>query len=366
VTNLDHESHDGFASGRAADLIREFRYRAGLTQREVAALAGISIGGLCDLEQGRVLRPRPDTLRRLASALGLSAFEKAQLIRVRLHPVRTEIFQVRVLGPLSVMLDSECVELRSMRQRKLLGLLAISAGVPVSRHTLIEELWGSKPPVTAENLLQTYVHRLRKRIARGGAECANVLSTRQGGYQLDVNDHQLDLLAFHRLVEDARHERKNGRDESALTIYQRAVSLWRGAPLDDLPDLRHQPLVTELETQRHTVIGEYADTAFALGRHVQLIGLLQREVSADPLNEAAHERLMIALAYAGRQASALEVFRIMRARLADELGVEPQADLRAVHEAILRGHLRRPAPTVTAEHAANPRNAETAGCPQCS
>lgn len=364
MTDLYSNARDDFALGSVADLIREFRCRAGLTQSEVAVRAGISVGGVCDLEQRRVLTPRLSTLRRLADALDLSALERAELIQVRQQPpILAGDLQVRVLGPLSVVLDGECVDPRSARQRTLLGLLALSPGVPVSRSTLIEAVWGPAPPFSAEDLLQTYVYRLRKRISRGSGECVSILTSRQGNYQLVVKDSQLDLLVFRHLVEKARRDRKNGCDELAFASYQRAVRLWRGAPLADLPDMRLEPRVTELEMQWQAVIGEYADTAFVLGRHAQLVGLLRREAAADPLNEAAHARLMVALAHAGRQAAALEVFRTLRARLDDELGVEPEAALRALHEAILRGDLQHPAQAITVPMTPVPRQlpADAAG-----
>src|SRR5437899_1249561 len=63
-------------------LLRQFRLRAGLTQDELAEQAGISARGLQYLETGGG-RPRPDTMRRLAEALGLDTDERAELDRAR-------------------------------------------------------------------------------------------------------------------------------------------------------------------------------------------------------------------------------------------------------------------------------------------
>lgn len=46
---------------------------------------------------------------------------------------------------------------------------------------------------------------------------------------------------------------------------------------------------------------------------------------------------MRALAAAGRQSDALAVYEELRGRLADELGVDPSADVREAHLAVLRG-----------------------------
>ncbi|MFB9347507.1 MULTISPECIES: helix-turn-helix domain-containing protein [Streptomyces] len=52
-------------------LLRELRHRTGLTQKELADLAGLSIRAVRDLERGRVSRPRKETVRLLADALRL-------------------------------------------------------------------------------------------------------------------------------------------------------------------------------------------------------------------------------------------------------------------------------------------------------
>ncbi|ASW53562.1 hypothetical protein CIK06_04240 [Plantactinospora sp. KBS50] len=48
---------------------------------------------------------------------------------------------------------------------------------------------------------------------------------------------------------------------------------------------------------------------------------------------------MLALHHSGRSAEALHLYRQARARLADDLGIQPGADLRALEIAILRGDL---------------------------
>ena len=53
-------------------LIKRYREGQGLTQRELAAAAGTSIGALRDLEQGRTRSPRWAMLEELAAVLGLA------------------------------------------------------------------------------------------------------------------------------------------------------------------------------------------------------------------------------------------------------------------------------------------------------
>jgi transcriptional regulator with XRE-family HTH domain len=57
------------------ELLRQHRARAGLTQEALAERAGMSVRGLSDLELGARSAPYPDTIRRLAEALGLDRSE---------------------------------------------------------------------------------------------------------------------------------------------------------------------------------------------------------------------------------------------------------------------------------------------------
>ncbi|WP_094191685.1 helix-turn-helix domain-containing protein [Streptomyces katrae] len=61
--------------------LRGRRSAAGLTQEELAERSGLSVRAIRDLEHGRVARPRRETLRLLATALGLPEEEGEELLR---------------------------------------------------------------------------------------------------------------------------------------------------------------------------------------------------------------------------------------------------------------------------------------------
>jgi tetratricopeptide (TPR) repeat protein/transcriptional regulator with XRE-family HTH domain len=58
------------------DMVRAHRGRLGITQEELADRSGISVRGLGKIESGRIVRPRPSTVRLLADAFGLSGTER--------------------------------------------------------------------------------------------------------------------------------------------------------------------------------------------------------------------------------------------------------------------------------------------------
>ena len=132
--------------------------------------------------------------------------------------------EFRILGPLEVRDGQRMVEVGAAKQRALLGVLLLHANELVSTSQLVEELWGERPPATAEKLVQGYVHALRKRLA------ADVIVTQGPGYKLHVAANSLDLLEFERLIAEAREAPL----PEAVELRRRALSLWRGRPLADV------------------------------------------------------------------------------------------------------------------------------------
>jgi predicted ATPase len=75
-----------------------------------------------------------------------------------------------------------------------------------------------------------------------------------------------------------------------------------------------------------------------------LLDELVTALQAHPLDERLAGQLMLAQYRCGRQADALETYRLMRERLVEELGVDPSPSLRAVHQQILESDSVEPAP----------------------
>jgi len=232
-----------------------------------------------------------------------------------------------ILGPLEVRRGSTTLQLGSAKQRALLGVLLLHPNEAVSTARLVDELWGEGPPATAEKLVQGYVHALRKQLGDG------VLETRAPGYRIAVDASSLDLATFEELTSAAR----SGPLPEAVELRMQALALWRGTPLANVvlegPE-RHT--VARIGELRLTTQIEQIDAELALGRHAQLIGELEALTVAHPYQEKLAGQLMRALYRSGRQADALEVYRAIRTRLDDELGLEPSQDLRDLESAILR------------------------------
>ncbi len=223
-----------------------------------------------------------------------------------------------LLGPVEAHLDGRPIALGAPKQRAVLAMLALRAGHTVSTDHLAEGLWGEQPPASGPKMVQLYVSHLRRLLDGNGAE----IVTHGRGYELRLSDGEIDAIRFEKLVAQAR-----GRE---------ALALWRGEPLADLAD---EPFaageIRRLEELRLRAAELAIDADLDAGRHADVIGELDALIADHPLRERLRAQRMLALYRCGRQAEALGAYRDARAVLVEEVGVEPGAELRGLHDAIL-------------------------------
>ena len=232
----------------------------------------------------------------------------------------------RILGPLEVEADAQVLPIGSGQPRALLTILLLDANRVVSRDRLMEALWGDEPPERATNALQVYVSQLRKALG------ADVIVTQRRGYLLHVAHGELDLERFESLVAESRRL----EPAAAARLLREALSLWRGEPLADLPDVPYvEGERRRLEELRLGALEARVEADLALGRHAELVPELESLVREHWLRERLRGQLMLALYRCGRQAHALEVYRSGRRLLDEELGLEPDDELQRLERAIL-------------------------------
>jgi DNA-binding SARP family transcriptional activator len=225
--------------------------------------------------------------------------------------------EYRVLGPIEALDGERRLPLGGPKQRAVLAVLLIGANRVVPSADLVEAVWPEGPPPTAATALQVYVSRLRKTLPAG------VLETRPAGYLLHVERGELDVDRFQMLAGEARPSE--------------ALALWRGAPVEGIELGAWARAEVQRLTELHAaVLEDRIDADLAFGRDAELVGELEGLVARHPLRERLRGQLMLALYRAGRQAEALEQYRVARSVLLDELGLEPDAALRRLHGAILR------------------------------
>lgn len=246
------------------------------------------------------------------------------------------MFEFWVLGPLQVRRDGKPVALNALMVRRVLAVLLCRAGRPVTADQLAEALWPDDPPPTARKTLQGYVHRLRRALGE-----PSQVSYGPAGYSIAVAAGELDASRFATLVERAQDSRRRADLDRAAVAWREALGLWRGAAYADIVA---GDLVADescrLEEQRLLAHEERIALDLDLGRDRELVAELATLARAHPYRERLRALCMLASYRAGRLAEALAAFRETRARLREELGVEPGALLQRLHQAMLRGDER--------------------------
>lgn len=245
----------------------------------------------------------------------------------------------RLLGPMEITIGAEVATIRGSAERALLVQLLLSPGRVIPVTTLIDRLWGEfSLPVNPMNALQIRVSKLRRGLKAVGL---HDIVVRDGvGYRADVSPSAVDVVEFSARVRNARAgATAAGADLRLehLAAYDAALALWRGEPLADFT--AEQWAMVEagrLNELRLAAITERAKIALALRRPHEVVEQLEPLVAADPTRESLAGMLMMALWRIGRQAEALVAFTRTRTVLHQELGLEPSAGLRSLHERVLR------------------------------
>src|SRR5689334_14994616 len=175
--------------------------------------------------------------------------------------------ELRLLGPL----EFDAVALPGGKARALLARLGLDAGRVVAADVLVEALWGERPPPSAHKVLQAHVSTLRKAIG------TDTIQTRPPGYTLRA---RTDVASFESLAESARKEPDAAR---RARLYRDALSLWRGAALDEF---RREPFAfaaaRRLAELRLEALGRRIEAELELGEHEPLVAELQALVEQEP------------------------------------------------------------------------------------
>ena len=223
---------------------------------------------------------------------------------------------IRVLGPLEAFADGTDVTPTSPNQRTVLAVLAAHPDRHVRADTLIDALWGSDPPPSAERTLRSYVSRLR-------AVVGNCIVAGRGGFCLSTGDVRLDFIEFERLVASA----KLLAPPAAADALRSALELWHGQAFGELADL--DAVCAQARAAEQLRIGareQLADALLRSGEFAAAVAEAEALLAELPLDEFAWEILIRALSGGGRTAEALDAYR----RAYDSLsgvGLEPSERL---------------------------------------
>jgi DNA-binding SARP family transcriptional activator len=236
---------------------------------------------------------------------------------------------LQVLGSFHVR-DASGSEVRiaSRKGRALLAYLALRPGESHSRDRLANLLWEDADEELARTSLRQALAALRKALPTG-AQAALLADTESVGVdavllQSDISAFRKSLLAGTRtsLQEAINHYRGDLLDgfDARSTAFDEWLSSERGA-------LRKQ--MSEALQRLTELCMAAEDNEGALTACVKLASL-------EPLNEAAHRRIMELQAKRNAYAEALRQYRVCRDVLRRELDVSPEAATEQLYRELMR------------------------------
>ncbi|MCE3550449.1 AAA family ATPase [Pseudonocardia sp. RS11V-5] len=244
------------------------------------------------------------------------------------------VVRVAVLGPVRAEVAGVPVDLGGPRQRAVLARLAVAGGEVVSTDLLVDDLWRGEPPPRALGALQVHVSHLRRVLEPGRRPRtpASVLVSEAPGYALRLPADSLDSRRVGALL-DAAALAPPDRAEELLV---EALRSWSGPAFAEFADERWAaPEAARLGELRLVATERLAEARLARGRAADVVPDLEVLLRDHPLRENAVRLLALALYRTGRQADALAVLARARTRLAEELGVDPGPELRALERDVL-------------------------------
>jgi DNA-binding SARP family transcriptional activator/Tfp pilus assembly protein PilF len=251
---------------------------------------------------------------------------------------------ILLLGPVQARVDDQPINIGVRRQRFVLAVLALQPNRLVTVERLVDLCWPDDPPRTARRVIHTQISQLRATLSRNGAARDGISIHGGSGYALKCDPDRIDAHRFAALHAQARAA--GGDDYTRVALLDQALDLWRGAAMADAaPDHTRARLCGHLEQARLDAAEDRLEALLRLGQQQDVVNEASQLVGEHPHRHRLTATLVLALHRAGRTAEALATYRHTRQRLADELGIDPPAELQELEIAILRNDPALAAPT---------------------
>ncbi len=284
---------------------------------------------------------------------GASTSETAGHLSPPIDPMTSDVarpwLDIRTLGGFEVRYrdGSAIPEVRwaGLRQKLLLKAIIVNGSREIPKDILMEALWPDSNADAAVKRFKVTLHRLRKILEPDMASGAgsSYIMLKDGLVSLNLERCRVDVNAFLTACDEIRQLKRDDDDDRLLQACRRAVEIYGG---DFLPE---EPYLSWAETKRSALQAQYItvimEMAGILTRNDELekaAGMYRRAIEADPLAEFAHQQLMRLLGRQGRYSAAIQVYRDLVKRLAEELDTLPDPATTQIFAALVDSQPRLP------------------------
>ncbi|MEH1123146.1 ATP-binding protein [Micromonospora sp. CPCC 206061] len=223
-------------------------------------------------------------------------------------------------------------EVTGQRMRGLLALLAgdLRTGCSIAR--LVDGLWPDEQPGNPVKALQVLVSRARAQLGSG------VIASTATGYRLALDEDQIDSSAVLLRAAASTRQLRAGDHEAALAHGEAGLALWDGTPPGGVGSADPvEALRAERVAAHRSLLRTRALALARLGRQGEAVEPLTALAGELPRDEEVLLELLRCEAATVGPAAALARYEAYRRSLRDELGTDPGAELRAVHQRLLQG-----------------------------
>ncbi len=247
--------------------------------------------------------------------------------------------RLAVLGPPEVFHDGSRLSFALRKAQALLLYLAVEGGLH-PRSKLAAFLWPDSAPTDARKNLRNILALLRSLLVDAAAQHTHLLSERD---LLGLDPHallELDLDVVQQAWEAVRGLSTVPTEQQRTVLVaqaQQALALVRGPFLDGFWLGEEAPFDTWVQVQQQQwqvrlqlLCERLSSWQEAAGELESAHSSLLRWLVLDPLAEEAYQRLMRVHLARGDVSAALQVYATCRARLAEELQVQPSPETAAL------------------------------------
>ena len=207
---------------------------------------------------------------------------------------------------------------------------------PVAKPELVDLLWPMAVPPSSDTALSAIVSKLRGILRTCGLNPATALASAAGCYELRLpGDIWVDIEAAADAIHEAEAAMRAGDPASAYGPSAVAHHIARrpffpgenGTWVDARRERLRGILLRALECRAAVYLWN--------AEHSLAVEAAREVVALEPFRETGHQLLIRSLAASGNTAEALLAYERCRRLIAEELGVDPSRQTKAVYEEVL-------------------------------
>jgi DNA-binding SARP family transcriptional activator len=242
--------------------------------------------------------------------------------------------RIRLLGDFMLSVNDTAISsLDVPRLQSLLAYLALHRGVPQPRSHIAYTLWPDSSDSQAHTNLRNLLFKLRMTLPE--VDTFLVVERQKLCWQQDTL-WSLDVQDFERAVAQAAEARRVQDSSGERQALEAAMQCYQG---DLLPSCYDEWIQDERDGLRQMYLGvleRLIELLEEAGNYTEAIGVAQRLLRMEPLQEATYRHLMCLYAARGDRGAISRTYQACATVLKRELAIEPALTTRKTYAQLMR------------------------------